>query len=155
MLSHLRSQNRNLERGIKNIQDYLKQFAGGVQLDERGRARVQYGNVGVHVMVLPDHNIVIFKAFINILPDPGSGKILPLYYHLLDMNDEPSTGLAYFSIVAAEQVGMERDCVSVECKRPIADISPEEFKMCVEAVGEVSNQWMPRLQEQFEAPPVP
>jgi hypothetical protein len=155
MLSHLKAQHRAIEKGIKNISEYLDKTANGAKLDERGRARIQYENIGVHVVIIPDHNIVIFKAFINFLPDPNSGKILPLYYHLLDQSDEPQTGLAYFSIVAAEEIGAEKDCISVETKRPIADISLDEFRACVSAVGEVANAWMQKLAEQFDAPPVP
>jgi hypothetical protein len=155
MLSHLKAQHRAIEKGLKNIDRYLAKVTDGVQLNEQGRARVQYQNVGVQIVVLVEHNMVIFKAFINFLPDPDSGKILPLYYHLLDMSDEPQTGMAYFSIVAAEEIGAEKDCISVETKRPIADISLGEFKGCVQAVGEVANQWMPRLAEEFDAPVVP
>lgn len=156
MLSHLRAQHRSIEKGIKSIDSYLsKTTEGHVTLDENGRARIQYGDVGIHVVVLPDHNLVIFKAFINLLPDPESGTILPLYYHLLDMSDEPQTGMAYFAIVAAEEIGMERDVISVETKRPIVDISLDEFKMSVSAVGEVANAWIEKLAKEFDAPPVP
>ncbi len=155
MLNHLRAHNRAIEKGIKNINEYLAKTTDGVQLDDGGRARIQYENIGLHVAVITDHNLVIFKAFINLLPDATSGNILPLYYHMLDMNDEPMTGMAYFSIVAAEEIGTERDVISVEAKRPVADISFEEFKSCVSAVGEVGNIWMPRLQEMFDAPPIP
>jgi hypothetical protein len=156
MLSHLRAQHRSVEKGIKDIDSYLvKTTEGHVKLDDNGRARIQYGNIGIHVVVLPDHNLVIFKAFINLLPDPEGGKILPLYYHLLDMSDEPQTGMAYFAIVAAEEIDMERDVISVETKRPIVDISLEEFKMSVSAVGEVANAWMEKLEKEFDAPPVP
>jgi hypothetical protein len=155
MLSHLRAQHRAVEKGIKSINGHLGRVSEGAKLDENGRCRIQFQNVGIHVVALPDHNIVIFKAFINFLPEPESGKILPLYYHLLDMSDEPQTGLAYFSLVAAEQIGAEKDAVSVETKRPIADISFEEFLACITAVGEVANAWMPKLAEEFQAPPVP
>lgn len=155
MLSHLKAQHRAVEKGIKDIESYLKKVSEGVTLNEQGRARLQYNNVGLHLVVMPDHNIVIFKTFINLLPDPATGKLLPLYYHLLDMNDEPQSGLAYFSIVAAEQIGMEKDVISVETKRPIADISFEEFKAAMDAVGEVANLWMERLESEFGAPRVP
>ncbi|HEC22720.1 MAG TPA: hypothetical protein ENI95_07370 [Chloroflexi bacterium] len=155
MLSHLRAQHRAIEKGIKAIDTYLGRVSKGAKLDERGRCRLQYENVGLIVLVIPDHNIVIFKTFINFLPDPASGKLLPLYYHLLDMSDEPETGLAYFAIVAAEELGAEKDIISVETKRPIADISFEEFITCVRAVGEVANRWMERLEKEFEAPRVP
>lgn len=155
MLSHLRAQNRAVEKGVRNINSYLKKAASGVQLDERGRCRVQYNNVGVHVVVQSDHNLVIFKTFINFLPDPASGKLLPLYYHLLDMNDEPATGLAYFAIVAGEELDTDGDVISVETKRPIVDISEEEFRNCLQSVGEVANIWMQKLADEFDAPPVP
>ncbi|GAB4479449.1 MAG: hypothetical protein Kow00124_25150 [Anaerolineae bacterium] len=155
MLSHLRAQHRAIEKGLKALNEYLARSTKGVQLDERGRARIQYENVGVHVVALPEHNLVIFKTFINFLPDPASGKLLALYYALLDKSDEPETGLAYFSIVAAEQIGAEKDVISVETKRPLADMSFEEFKVCIETVGEVANLWMQRLAEEFDAPPVP
>nr|MBN1229389.1 hypothetical protein [Anaerolineae bacterium] len=155
MLSHLKAQHRAVEKGVKNIEQYIGKVSEGAKLDERGRCRIQFQDVGVHVLVLADHNIVIFKTFINFLPDPESGKILPLYYHLLDMSDEPQTGMAYFAIVAAEEIGSERDAISVETKRPIADISFEEFKACLGVVGEVANLWMQRLAEEFDALPVP
>jgi len=155
MLSHLRARNRTVEKGVKDIEDYIKGVAKGVELDERGRCRLQYGQVGVHVVIVPEHNLVMFKTFTNFLPDPDAGTILPLYYHLLDINDEPATGLAYFSIVAAEEMGVDQDVISVELKRPITDISEEEFKVCLEAVGEVANKYMSVLEEQFKAPRVP
>jgi len=155
MLAHLRAKNRTVEKGVKSITEYIKGVANGVELDDRGRCRLQYGQVGVHVMVVPEHNLVMFKTFTNFLPDPDSGTILPLYYHLLDMNDEPATGLAYFSIVASEEMGVEQDVISVELKRPITDISEDEFKLCLEAVGEVANKYMPILEEQFKAQRVP
>jgi hypothetical protein len=155
MLSHLRAQHRSVEKGLKAIESYLGKVSEGAKLDERGRCRVQYHDVGIHVVVLPQHNIVIFKAFINFLPEPSSGKLLPLYYHLLDMSDEPDTGLAYFSIVASEELKTDRDIISVETKRPIADISFEEFKANLEAVGEVANKWIGRLENEFDAPKVP
>lgn len=155
MLSHLRAQHRAIEKGIRAINSYLARLSSDLSLDEHGRCRLQVEDVGVHVVVQPDHNIVIFKAFINFLPAPETGKILPLYYHLLDQSDEPQTGMAYFAIVASEELGSERDAISVETKRPIADISYEEFVACVKTVGEVANLWMPRLEEEFDAPRVP
>ncbi len=155
MLSHLRAQHRSVEKGLKAIETYLGKVSQGAVLDERGRCRIQYNDVGIHVVVLPQHNMVIFKSFINFLPEPSSGKLLPLYYHLLDMSDNPDTGLAYFSIVASEELKTERDIISVETKRPIADISFEEFKANLEAVGEVANKWMNRLESEFNAPKVP
>jgi hypothetical protein len=155
MLSHLRAQHRTIEKGIKDINSYLDRASKGAHLDEAGRCRLQFENVGVHIVVRPDANMVIFKTFINFLPAPESGKILPLYYHLLDMSDEPETGLAYFAIVSSEQIGTDRDVISVEAKRPIADISFEEFVICLRIVGEVANQWMPRLEAEFDAPHVP
>lgn len=155
MLSHLKAQHRAIERGIKDINSYLHKVGSGATLDETGRCRIQFENVGVHVVVMPDHNIVIFKAFINFLPEPETGKILPLYYHLLDMSDEPQTGMAYFAIVRAEVIGAESDAISVETKRPIVDISLEEFTTCLKTVGEVANLWMQKLSEDFEAPIIP
>jgi hypothetical protein len=155
MLSHLRAQNRAIERGVKAIESYIGRISSNTTLDEGGRCRIQYENVGVHIVVLPDHNLVIFKTFINFLPDPSTGKVLPLYYHLLDMSDEPQTGMAYFAIVAAEALDFERDVISVETKRPIADISFDEFTSCLQTVGEVANQWIDRLEEEFGAPRVP
>lgn len=154
MLDHLKAHNRAIERGIRNINKFLDQMADS-SLDENGRCRIQYRDIGLHVVVMPEHNLVIFKTFINMLPDPGSGKLLPLYYHLLDMNDEPQTGMAYFAIVASEEVGMDSDVISVETKRPIVDISLEEFKSSVETVGEVANHFMGSLEEEFHAPVVP
>ena len=155
MLSHLRAHNRAIEKGVKAIEGYVGRISSGAALDENGRCRIQYENVGVHIVVLPDHNLVIFKAFINFLPDPSTGKVLPLYYHLLDMSDEPQTGMAYFAIVAAEALELEKDVISVETKRPIADISFDEFQGCLQIVGEVANQWIDRLEEEFGAPRVP
>ncbi len=155
MLSHLRAQHRAIEKGIKDIGNYLNRVSDGAKLDERGRCRLQFENVGVHILVRPEANMVIFKTFINYLPDPSTGKILPLYYHLLDMSDEPVTGMAHFAIVAAEQLGTEHDVISVEAKRPIADISFEEFTSCLQAVGEVANAWMERLEAEFGAPRIP
>ncbi len=155
MLDHLRAQNRAIEKGLKDIGTYLNKASKGAALDERGRCRLQFEQVGVHIVVLPDANMVIFKTFINYLPDPDSGKILPLYYHLLDMSDHPQTGMAYFSIVAAEELGEEHDVISVETKRPIADMSYDEFVSCLRTVGEVGNMWMGRLETEFGAPHVP
>ncbi len=152
MLKHLRTQHRAVEKGIKAINEYLDRVSKGAALDERGRCRVQFENVGLHIVARPDANMVIFKAFINTLPDPEGGKILPLYYHLLDMSDEPQTGMAYFAIVASEEIGGERDAISVETKRPIADMSYEEFVTCLRTVGEVANIWMERLEAEFGAP---
>jgi hypothetical protein len=151
MLPHLRS----IEKGIKSIDGYLNRISKGAQLDENGRCRLQADQVGVHVVVAPEQDILTLKAFINFLPDPATGKVLPLYYHLLDMSDAPETGLAYFAIVASEEVGGEHDVISVECKRPIVDITFEEFTACLRAVGSVANEWMNRLEEEFEAPKVP
>jgi hypothetical protein len=151
MLPHLRS----IEKGIKSIDGYLNRVSKGAQLDENGRCRLQADQIGVHVVVVPDQDILTFKAFINFLPDPATGKVLPLYYHLLDMSDAPETGLAYFAIVASEEVGGEHDVISVECKRPIVDITFEEFTACLKAVGNVANQWLSRLEEEFDAPRVP
>jgi hypothetical protein len=155
MLSHLRAQNRAIEKGVKSISGFIGRISSDATLDEHGRCRIQYNDVGVHIVVLPDHNLVIFKTFINFLPDPSTGKVLPLYYHLLDMSDEPQTGMAYFAIVAAEALEFERDVISVETKRPIADISFDEFQGCLQIVGEVANQWIGRLEEEFGAPRVP
>jgi hypothetical protein len=71
------------------------------------------------------------------------------------MNDAPETGLAYFAIVASEEVGGEHDVISVESKRPIVDISQDEFTACLKTVGDVANQWMDRLEQEFEAPRIP
>jgi hypothetical protein len=155
MLSHLRAHNRAIEQGVKAIEGHLKKISDGAVLDPGGRCRLQYEDVGVHIVVLPEHNLVIFKTFINFLPDPASGKLLPLYYHLLDMSDEPDTGMAYFAIVAGEELDMEHDVISVETKRPIADISLDEFRTCVQIVGEVANLWIDRLEEKFDAPRIP
>lgn len=155
MLTHLRARHRTIERGIKAVNTYLDRISEGAKLDGKGRCRVQYENVGLHVVALPDDNMLLIKAFINFLPDPETGKILPLYYHLLDMSDAPATGLAYFAIVASEEMGAERDIISVETKRPIADISFEEFEICLKSVGEVANLWMGRLEAEFGAPPIP
>ncbi len=155
MLTHLRTQHRAIEKGIRAINEYLGRVSQGAALDDQGRCRIQFENVGLHVLVRPEHNMVIFKTFINFLPDPESGKILPLYYHLLDMSDEPETGMAYFAIVASEQIGSERDAISVETKRPIADMSYEEFVSCLRIVGEVANLWMDRLEAEFGAPRIP
>jgi hypothetical protein len=155
MLAHLRARHRTIERGIKAINTYLNKISEGAALDDKGRCRIQYENVGLHIIARPDENLLIFKAFTNFLPDPETGKILPLYYHLLDMSDEPSTGLAYFAIVASEEVGAESDMISVETKRPIADISYEEFETCLKSVGEVANLWMGRLEEEFGAVRIP
>lgn len=155
MFAHLRAHNRAIERGIKSIESYLKKVSDSAALDEQGRCRLQYQDVGVHIVVLPEHNLVIFKTFINFLPDPASGKLLPLYYHLLDMSDEPSTGMAYFSIVASEELDLKSDVISVETKRPIVDISFEEFKTCLQTVGEVANLWIERLETEFDAPRIP
>lgn len=156
MLAHLRARNRTVEKGIKSIEDYIQNASsGGVELDPSGRCRLQYDQIGVHIIVIPDHNLILFKAFTNFLPDPESGNILPLYYHLLDMNDEPLTGLAYFSIVAAEEMGMEQDVISVEVKRTITDISEEEFMASLQAVGEVANAFMYKLEETFKAQRIP
>lgn len=151
MLDHLRAHHRAIERGVRQIQESLKKVAD-TALDERGHAVVHVEDVGVHVVVSPEHNLVIFKSFINFLPDPASGKVLPLYYHLLDMNDEPDTGLTYFSIVASEEMDAEQDIISVETKRPIADISHEEFEICLATVGEVGTNFTALLEEQFSAP---
>ena len=151
MLPHLRS----IEKGIKAINGYLNRVSKGAKLDENGRCRLQAEQVGIHVVATPGQDLLTFKAFINFLPDPATGKVLPLYYHLLDMNDEPETGLAYFAIVASEEVGGEHDVISVECTRPIADISFDEFSACLKAVGMVANQWIDRLEEEFDAPKVP
>ena len=155
MLQHLKAQNRAIEQGIKNIDKYLGKVSEGAHLDENGRCRIQFQEVGLHIVVLPDANMVIFKSFTNFLPDATSGKILPLYYHLLDMSDNPQTGMAYFAIVAAEEVGSDHDMISVETKRPIADMSFEEFEQCAQIVGEVANLWMHKLAEDFDAPVVP
>ena len=155
MLQHLKAQNRAIEQGIKNIDKYLGKVSEGAHLDENGRCRIQFQEVGLHIVVLPDANMVIFKSFTNFLPDATSGKILPLYYHLLDMSDNPQTGMAYFAIVAAEEVGSDHDMISVETKRPIADMSFEEFEQCARIVGEVANLWMHKLAEDFDAPVVP
>jgi hypothetical protein len=151
MLPHLKA----IEKGIQSIESYLKKTDAEAALDESGRCRLQIDNVGVYVVVDPDEDKVVFKSFINTLPDPATGKVLPLYYCLLDMNDAPDTGLAYFAIVASEEVGGEHDVISVESKRPIIDISFEEFKACLKTVGDVSNQWMDRLEQEFEAPRIP
>jgi len=151
MLPHVKA----VEKGIKAVEDYLKKIEKNLALDETGRCRVQIGEVGVYVVVSTQRDLVLFKAFINTLPDPGTGKVLPLYYHLLDMNDAPETGLAYFAIVASEEVGGEHDVISVETKRPIVDISYEEFSLCLNAVGDVANQWMTRLEGEFEAMRLP
>lgn len=151
MLPHLKA----IEKGIQAIESYLKRIDADAKLDESGRCRLQIDSVGVYVVVAPDVDKVVFKAFINLLPDPATGKVLPLYYHLLDMNDAPDTGLAYFAIVASEEVGAEHDVISVESKRPIVDISFDEFQACLKTVGEVSNQWMERLEQEFEAPRIP
>lgn len=155
MLAHLRAQHRSIEKGIRDINAYLDRVSKGAKLDEAGRCRLQFENVGLHILVRPEHNMVIFKTFINFLPAPESGKILPLYYHLLDMSDEPETGMAYFAIVSSEQLGTERDVISVETKRPIADMTFEEFVSCLRIVGEVANHWMERLEKEFDAPRVP
>ncbi|MBN1428451.1 MAG: CesT family type III secretion system chaperone [Anaerolineae bacterium] len=151
MLPHLRS----IEKGIKNIDGYLNRVSKGSKLDENGRCRLQADQVGIHIVVAPGQDLLTFKAYINLLPDPATGKVLPLYYHLLDMSDEPETGQAYFAIVASEEVGGEHDVISVECKRPIVDISFDEFTACLQAVSSVANQWMDRLEEEFDAPKVP
>jgi len=151
MLPHLKA----VEKGIKSVEDYLKKLDKTLALDEGGRCRVQMGEIGVYVVVSTQRDLILFKAFINTLPDPNTGKVLPLYYHLLDMNDAPDTGLAYFAIVASEEVGGERDVISVEVKRPIVDITYEEFTLCLNAVGDVANQWVGRLEEEFEAARMP
>jgi hypothetical protein len=151
MLPHLRA----VEKGIKNIDDYLNRVSKGARLDENGRCRLQADQIGIHVVATPGQDILTFKAFINFLPDPATGKVLPLYYHLLDMSDAPETGLAHFAIVASEEVGGEHDVISVEVKRPIADISFDEFAACLKSVGTVANQWIDRLEEEFDAPRVP
>jgi hypothetical protein len=151
MLPHL----QNVEKGIKNINNYLDKISKGAQLDESGRCRLQLDQVGVHVVAVPGEDLLIFKAFINFLPDPATGKLLPLYYHLLDMNDNPETGIAHFAIVASEEVGSEQDMICVEVKRTIVDVSFEEFSACLKSVGEVANAWMPRLVEEFEASLIP
>lgn len=151
MLPHLKA----VEKGIKAIDEYLGRVSKGAKLDENGRCRLQAENVGLHVVVSPTNDIVIFKTFINFVPDPASGKILPLYYHLLDMSDNPETGLAHFAIVASEEVGAEHDMISVEVKRPISDISFEEFTACLRAVSGLANQYIVKLEEEFAAPRVP
>jgi hypothetical protein len=50
---------------------------------------------------------------------------------------------------------MASDVISVETKRPIVDISFEEFSASLEAVGEVANMWMNRLEQEFKAPRIP
>ncbi|MCC6904609.1 MAG: hypothetical protein IT326_02125 [Anaerolineae bacterium] len=154
MLSHLKAQNRHIENGIRTVEQTLKKLADA-SLDEKGRCRIQYGPIGMHVVADAEHNLLVVKAFTNFLPDPNSGKVLPLYYHLLDMNDAPQTGLAYYSIVASEEIGLEQDVISVETKRPIAGVSHEEFIACLEAVGEVAQTAIAQLAEKFDAPPIP
>ncbi|MGF1505784.1 MAG: YbjN domain-containing protein [Chloroflexi bacterium] len=155
MLSHLRAQNRAIEKGLRSLEKYLQKIDSSMTLDERGRARIQYNQVGLHIHAIPDANLVIFKTFINFLPDPAEGTLLPLHYALLDLNDEPMTGLAYFSIVDSREIGSEHDAISVETKRPLADMSEEEFMQCVRAVGEVANIFMEKLEADFKAPRVP
>ena len=71
MLTHLRTQHRAIEKGIKAINEYLGRVSQGAALDDQGRCRIQFENVGLHVLVRPEHNMVIFKTFINFLPDPA------------------------------------------------------------------------------------
>jgi hypothetical protein len=151
MLPHLKA----IEKGIKSIEGFVARIDKSARLGADGRCRLQIDDVGVYVVIAPDVDKVVFKAFINTLPDPSTGKVLPLYYHLLDMNDAPDTGLAYFAIVASEEVGGQHDVISVESKRPIVDISFEEFSACLKTVGEVAHQWMERLETEFEAPRIP
>jgi hypothetical protein len=151
MLPHL----KQIEAGIQSIEGYLKRLNPDAELDEKGHFVVQMDQVRVHIVVFPNVDKVVFKAYINMLPDPATGKVLPLYYHLLDMNDSPDTGLAFFAIVASEEVGTEHDVISVEAKRQIIGISQDEFQTCLTAVGEVSNAWMERLEQEFDAPHIP
>jgi hypothetical protein len=155
MLKHLRAQNRAIERGLKDVNSYLKKISPELALDESGRVRLQFQEVGLHIRVMPEYNLILFKTFINFLPDPVNGNLLPLYYHLLDHNDSPDTGLAYFCIVDAQEIGADKDVISVEFKRPITDTSEDEFKSALGAVGEVANIYMKRLEEEFGAPLIP
>ena len=151
MLPHLKA----VEKGIKSVEDYLHKINRDFKLDENGRCRLQVGDVGVYVVVSTKRDLILFKAFTNTLPEPSTGKVLPLYYHLLDMNDAPETGLAYYAIVASEEVGGEHDVISVETKRPIIDITFEEFNLCLKAVGDLANQAMGHLEEEFSAMRMP
>lgn len=147
---------RATEKGLRTLEKHIRKVSNGnVQLGRDGRCVIRYERVAVYILAVPSHDLVIFKSFINFVPDPNSGMVLPLYYHLLDMNDEPETGDAYFAIVAGEEIGKEQDAISVEVKRPITDISFDEFMRCVVSVGDVSNRYMLKLANEFKAPPVP
>lgn len=147
---------KGAERGLKELNKHIKTISkGACQLGGDRKCRLAYENINIYIAAFPAADLVIFKSFINFVPEPATGKVLPLYYHLLDMNDEVETLDAYFAIVSGEEIGRETDVVSVEVKRPLTDISFLEFTRCLISVGEVSNKYIRKLATEFQAPPVP
>jgi hypothetical protein len=147
---------KRIEKGLADLDKHIRMVTNGkVGLGPDGQCVLQWKSIIVYIVAVPPQDLVIFKTFINFLPDSGTGMILPLYYHLLDMNDETETGFAYFAIVSGGDNPNARDVISVEVKRPISDISFDEFMGCLASVGEVSNRYIVKLQKEFQAPPVP
>jgi len=146
---------KNIKKGLKELEKHISKITNGkVKLDENYRCKFHLENIAIYLLAVPQYDLLILKSYINFLPDPNSGMILPLYYHLLDMNDEHETGFAYFAIVSGQNP-TDKDMISIEAKRPITDISFEEFYRCLLSVGKVSQQYVEKLEKEFQAPRVP
>lgn len=145
-----------IHKGLRELDRHiLKVTRGRNRLDPDGRCRLRYERVSVHIRAIPQQDLVIFKSFINFVPDPNTGMVLPLYYHLLDKSDHPETGDAYFTIAASEEIGTERDAISLESRRPLTDMSFEEFRRCLSSVALASDRYIVKLRDEFQAPPIP
>lgn len=143
-------------RGLQELDRAIQTISrGNAQLDPEGRCRLRYQRISVHVRAIPALDLVIFKSFINFVPHPNTGMVLPLYYHLLDQNDALETGEAYFALVPAEEAGTERDVISMEARRPLSDITLEGVRRCLASVALTSDAYIIKLRDEFQAPPVP
>lgn len=146
---------KKVEKGLKEVNNFLKKLTGGAvgALDAQGAAAVSYQGIRILVKSSPQSNIMIFKNYINFLPAGVSDiQMANLCQFLLRQNDDPANLNAYFAIVRQEG---GPDVISVEMRRPITDINYDEFVNGFNSVANVSAKWRSRLQQEFNASPVP
>ena len=151
MFKHLRAQGRSIERAMKDVEKFTQRYDENANF-EGGKALLM--REGIWLQICPDreNNILAIKAYTNYIPNLEAPTLRDLYYSLLDLSDNPETGLAYFCIMDGDEVGMAQDVIGVEVKRPLADMSWEEFEAGVDAVEEVAALHAPRIAKEYDLP---
>jgi hypothetical protein len=100
---------------------------------------------------------LVVESYINLLPDPtapgfSQANMLALCRDLLEFNGSDSSGDAYFAIRELPAgLGSAIPAITVELRRPIRGLDPEEFQRCISHVAVLADENDERLARDFNA----